>query len=290
MSGPVSESRPDDRLPRNEALAAVAMSVVWADGQVVDDELETLRRGLVHAGPAPAEEGELADLLLRMRELYAEEGRDALLETAAESLEDGSSMKAFALAVDVALADSGVTLEESETLDRVREALEVPQMRAQLLVDGLAAKHARPIQAGQLPEQDADRREPPEIEESEALVAFLVRAAKERSEGPPTVSPSDLPPLRGLEDASSRQRERLVRRAERGLSTVGEQAYLEACATALDPEARRQAFVLAADALFADRRLTEPEHALLAELRELLGVPPDEAAQISDAVWTKHLR
>ncbi len=270
-------------------MLGIALAALWADGREHPSEVGVLSQEIDRLDAfdhltANHLIGRAADL----RGTYAEDGVDTYLRERADRFDATERVQALTLATDVILADREVTDEELGFLATLRGHLDVPEEQAKRIVEVLETKHGLALAVNQAPrvDEDDDRF----IVPSEASVAFAVGAARaarldDRSRGRETLAP-----LRARGHVSEKTFDALVRRAEHRLDEDDAGAYLEACADRLDEQEREHAFAWAADIALADRRLTEPEHGYLTEIRGLLGVEPSRASRIVDVLWAKHLR
>jgi tellurite resistance protein len=107
------------------ALIYVMVTVAAADGNMDDTEINAIA-ARVRDLPAFAN-FERAHLLRTAQEcgaiLTETDGLDAVLGLVAEALSEGLKETAYLLALDVALSDHRVRLEELRILDRLRQAL-----------------------------------------------------------------------------------------------------------------------------------------------------------------------
>ena len=118
-----------ERHPLNasEAFAAVLYGAVAADGVVTQAEALALTSALFKTSMFDGlHDGQLRALLGRVRELYREEGLEALLAEAAPRVPADLRDTAYAQCVDLVMADDAVDEQELEYLKRAQKALHVP--------------------------------------------------------------------------------------------------------------------------------------------------------------------
>lgn len=270
-------------------MLGIALAALWADGREDPSEVGVLSQEIDWLD---AFDHLTANRLMRLaadlRGTYAEDGVDAYLGQRAGLLDAAERVQALTLAVDVILADREVTDEELAFLATLRGHLDVPEEQVERIVEVLETKHGLALAVTEAPrvDEDDDRF----IVPSEASVAFAVGAGRAASQEDPSPGRGTLAPLRARGHVSEKTFDALVRRAEHRLDEDDAGAYLAACADRLDEREREHAFAWAADIALADRRLTDPEHSYLTEIRGLLGVEPSRASRIVDVLWAKHLR
>lgn len=125
------------------ALIYVMVVVSAADGSMSEPELRTIGDLTKHL---PAFRGFDENRLLQVSQecaaiLEEEDGLDAVLGLIGESLPDHLRETAYWLALEVALADSRVALEEIRVLDLLRRSLGIDRLAASALERGARARY-----------------------------------------------------------------------------------------------------------------------------------------------------
>jgi tellurite resistance protein len=125
------------------ALIYVMVVVSAADGSMSEQELRTIGDLTKHL---PAFRGFDEQRLLQVSQecaaiLEEEDGLDAVLGLIGESLPDHLRETAYWLALEVALTDSRVALEEIRVLDLLRRSLGVDRLAASALERGARARY-----------------------------------------------------------------------------------------------------------------------------------------------------
>lgn len=288
-SGRRGDSRQAVTTDAADAMLGIALAALWADGRETPSEVGALHQEIarleVFAGlPAAHVTSSAADL----REAYAQDGVDAYLEARASVLDETQALQALTLALDVVLADREVTDEELSFIDDLRSHLGIDDAQATQVIDVLETKHglALEVTTGPGTDEGTDRF----IVPSEANLAFAVGAARAAALEDHHHDRAILAPLRARGRISEKTFDALVDRVQQRLGAGDVDAYLAACADRLDEDEREHAFAWAADIALGDKRLSQPEHSYLTEIRELLGVEPSRASRIVDVLWAKHLR
>jgi tellurite resistance protein len=125
------------------ALIYVMVVVSAADGSMSEPELRTIGDLTKHL---PAFRGFDENRLLQVSQecaaiLEEEDGLDAVLGLIGESLPDHLRETAYWLALEVALTDSRVALEEIRVLDLLRRSLGIDRLAASALERGARARY-----------------------------------------------------------------------------------------------------------------------------------------------------
>jgi len=129
------------------ALIYVMVVVSAADARMSDAELHTIGETV---RSLPAFKGFRDDKIIPVaREcaaiLQEREGLDAVLGLVREALSQPMRETAYALALEVALAEAPVHPEENRILQRLRSALEVDRLTAAALEKAAIIRHARVV-------------------------------------------------------------------------------------------------------------------------------------------------
>jgi hypothetical protein len=125
-----------------EAIAAVLLASIAADGVQTSEEVSRLANGLSTArlfrerghdrGPA---------VVARAATLLAEHGREALLEASARTIPPDLRATAFAIATDLVFADGQVDEREKAHVDGLQRVLGLDEALALEIVEAMAIKN-----------------------------------------------------------------------------------------------------------------------------------------------------
>jgi len=129
-------------LSQAEAFAAIALALSAADGSVDDVEIENIvtylrRMHLFREFDTPHFVG-LFDKIVR---LLVKGGPELLIDAARESIPDDLKPTAFALSVDVALADGVIQPVEQKLMSTLRTTLEIPDELALKITEVMMIKN-----------------------------------------------------------------------------------------------------------------------------------------------------
>ena len=123
-----------------EAFAAIALGAVACDGVLGKDEAHALRRQLEFRTPynqrTEAAMGELFDRLLK---ILRDQGLDVLVAQALQSLNNPQQETALALAAQLVHADRVVEVAETEFLNKLCDAMTLPEGQARGIVAAIMA-------------------------------------------------------------------------------------------------------------------------------------------------------
>ncbi|MGQ0535301.1 MAG: tellurite resistance TerB family protein [Methanobacteriota archaeon] len=92
-----------------------------------------------------------------------------------------------------------------------------------------------------------------------------------------------------LADLPDRRIEALFGRALLALEGEGSRGFLESCAKALPPRRRLEAFRIGVDILTVDRTFARSERDYLVALRDVLGIPSDEAMRVIEDAFARNM-
>lgn len=133
----------DSTISTQSALVHLMVLVSASDREMSDSELRTMG-GIIQTMPVFA--GYDRDKLVVDAEtcaeiLEAEEGLEAVLGLVKEALPEGYEDTAYAIACDVAVADSHLSQEELRLLEIIRHELGVDRLTAAAIERGAVARH-----------------------------------------------------------------------------------------------------------------------------------------------------
>jgi tellurite resistance protein len=127
-------AKSSEKLTPVEGLFAIALIVVYADGEMSAKELE-LFRGILASGAVKGySQADFRIVSGKIDTIWDLQGTGALLNAAIEALPTDMREDAYTVAVAFAIADGRVTKEESEYLEKLARALEIPEAKAEQIV------------------------------------------------------------------------------------------------------------------------------------------------------------
>lgn len=139
-----ASSRANSELSFNpaEAVAAVILAAISADGHVSDEECRTgftaiSQMQLLKSYPADI----LGRIFSNLAGVFARHGIKDILMAAKQSIPHELNPTVFAIATDLVLADGVVTSEEEAILEDLCSLLEVPAEQAQQIINVLVIKN-----------------------------------------------------------------------------------------------------------------------------------------------------
>jgi len=129
-----------------QVLVQLMLTMAAADGPVSEVEIERIERLM---GFLPVFENLSADQMPLLLDQFSalmsdENGLEALLETAIETLPEYLHETAYALAVEIAAADLVVQPEEIRLLELLRDTLKLEKLAAAAIERGARARFALP--------------------------------------------------------------------------------------------------------------------------------------------------
>ena len=130
-----------EKLTPLEALFAITMIVVYADGKRSDQESELLKRVLVSGAVKDYLEEDFRKTSMKIDKIWDAQGTAALFNAATAALPKDMREEAYAVAVAFAIADSKVAKKESQYLDELSQALEIPKEIADKIIADCWEKH-----------------------------------------------------------------------------------------------------------------------------------------------------
>lgn len=139
LGGQTSESV---RLSPAEAFAGLVIAVVGADGHLSDDEVRAANAVFNRMrlfGPIPADQ--FSVMIDRLLGYMKKHGADWLLDKAVSSLPDELRATAFATSVDLVFADGSVEASEQALVEKLQNALKVPDDLALKIVEVISIKN-----------------------------------------------------------------------------------------------------------------------------------------------------
>ena len=127
-------------MTESEAFAAIALATVACDGILGKDEAHALRRQLEYRTPyKDRSEREMAMLFDQLLKRLREHGSSQLIKAALPHLKQSQKETALAVAVQLVHADRTVTIEEQSFLNELAQSVDLPQGKAQAVMDAIMA-------------------------------------------------------------------------------------------------------------------------------------------------------
>lgn len=127
-------------MTESEAFAAIALATVACDGILGKDEAHALRRQLEYRTPyKDRSEREMAMLFDQLLKRLREHGSSQLIKDALPHLKQSQKETALAVAVQLVHADRTVTIEEQSFLNELAQSVDLPQGKAQAVMDAIMA-------------------------------------------------------------------------------------------------------------------------------------------------------
>ena len=127
-------------MTESEAFAAIALATVACDGVLGKDKAHALRRHLEYRTPyKDRSESEMATLFDQMLKRLRETGSSQLIKEALPQLKQSQKETALAVAAQLVHADRTVTPEEESFLAELAQSVELPQGKAQAVMDAIMA-------------------------------------------------------------------------------------------------------------------------------------------------------
>mgnify|MGYP001201472002 FL=1 len=127
-------------MTESEAFAAIALATVACDGVLGKDEAHALRRHLEYRTPyKDRSESEMATLFDQLLKRLRETGSSQLIKEALPQLKQSQKETALAVAAQLVHADRTVTPEEESFLAELAQSVELPQGKAQAVMDAIMA-------------------------------------------------------------------------------------------------------------------------------------------------------
>ena len=127
-------------MTESEAFAAIALAAVACDGVLGKDEAHALRRQLEYRTPyKDRSESEMAMLFDQLLKRLREKGSSQLIKDALPQLKESQQETALAVATQLVHADRNVTTEEQTFLRELVQSVDLPQGKAQAVMDAIMA-------------------------------------------------------------------------------------------------------------------------------------------------------
>ena len=127
-------------MTESEAFAAIALATVACDGVLGKDEAHALRRHLEYRTPyKDRSESEMATLFDQLLKRLRETGSSQLIKEALPQLKQSQKETALAVAAQLVHADRTVTPEEESFLAELAQSVELPQGKAQAVMEAIMA-------------------------------------------------------------------------------------------------------------------------------------------------------
>ena len=127
-------------MTESEAFAAIALATVACDGVLGKDEAHALRLQLEYRTPyKDRSESEMAMLFDQLLKRLREQGSSQLIKDALPQLKESQQETALAVAIQLVHADRNVNSEEQTFLNELVQSVDLPQGKAQAVMDSIMA-------------------------------------------------------------------------------------------------------------------------------------------------------
>lgn len=123
-----------EKLTPIEALFAITLIVVYADGQMSEQQSELLHQLMASGAMKGYVAEDIQKISAKVDKIWDRQGTSALFNAAIEALPDDMVEDAFAVAAAFAIVDGKVTPEESLYLEKLAHALKIPAETAPRLI------------------------------------------------------------------------------------------------------------------------------------------------------------
>lgn len=124
----------------SEALIAISVLAVAADGQISEEERQTLAANHIRLFSSYAGE-HFQEVFKKVLNLSSAYSPAEVFRAAKKTLNSGLRATAFAIATDLVLVDGILTKEEKEFLVELAEALEIPDELGQKIIEVMTLKN-----------------------------------------------------------------------------------------------------------------------------------------------------
>ena len=130
-------------LTPREAFAAIVIDAFNADGRVAPEEAARVNEIFSSTKLFRQPSAQPAKAVLdRVVELFGMHGTEAIVAIAAKALPPDLRAPAFAVAVDLVLADGEASVEERKFIDGLQDLLQLPDEDAAKIVDVILVKNS----------------------------------------------------------------------------------------------------------------------------------------------------
>jgi tellurite resistance protein len=130
------------KLSKEEAFLGIALSSVAADEVIAPEEVLAMNYTLIRMRAfRDLNPAQVSDMLNRFTHIIRREGAGTVIEAAKSSLDAKMKETAFAVAVDLVLADGVVEAKEKEFLEKLQKAIGIPDELATKIVEVLIIKN-----------------------------------------------------------------------------------------------------------------------------------------------------
>ncbi|AGY59456.1 tellurite resistance TerB family protein [Gloeobacter kilaueensis] len=120
-----------DELTFKEAVLAISALVMWSDGQIKTEELDTMSAFLMDKS---FDMEAMKQASIKVSQIYYADGPGALFNAAKKVLNAPQRETAFELAIKTALADQEVAQQERDYVSALAKALDIPAKISQQII------------------------------------------------------------------------------------------------------------------------------------------------------------
>ena len=126
------------RLNKEESFAAIILSAVAADGKISDEEAMSIAAMRFFNNFT---RDQSMSMFKKLINILRNQGIENLILASKDALSLESRQTAFAMAVDLTLADGVINQEEKNILDKIQKTLEIPEDIAIKIIDVILIKN-----------------------------------------------------------------------------------------------------------------------------------------------------
>lgn len=132
----------EEKFTELEGFAGIALSAIASDGVITEEEviglISTLSRMKLYKYK---NQKEIEDMMRKVLDAYRKNGNDALMQQSANTIPKELKETAFAVAVDLLLADGIIEESEKKYLEELQKKLEISDDKALKIVEVIQIKN-----------------------------------------------------------------------------------------------------------------------------------------------------
>lgn len=135
-------SKDVEKLEKEEAFAAISLAAIAADGYISDEEAQSIAVDLTKRKFFEKYNAkQINSMFQKLIKIIKNQGIEALVEKSRESLPSDLRETAFAVAIDLALADGYLDKSEKDVLSRIQQHLGISDDVATKIIDVILIKN-----------------------------------------------------------------------------------------------------------------------------------------------------